>query len=420
MLRWTSNCGGRVVGVDLHSLRSAFRESYHSDPDIVVRAPGRVNLLGEHTDYNDGFVLPIAIDRAVTLAASRCSSHLASIVSIEYDESATFQITEVKPGSDEGWIAYPTPQRVGRGSPKATPSWAAYPASVAWSLREAGCTLCGMDAVMTSNVPIGAGLSSSAAVEVAFATTWEHLSGFTLRKPLLARLCQRAENEFVGVMCGIMDQTICAMGRAGHALLLDCRDQSIQHVPLPAGYAVIVADTRVERSLAASAYNERRAQCGEAVRLLQSRDPSIAALRDVTPAFLKQHAQDLPDEIGKRARHVVSENARVLESVEALKRGDVEQFGRGMIASHRSLRDDYEVTCRQLDLMVEAALRIEGVAGARMTGAGFGGCTVNLVREDAVERFLVEVPERYKSATGIDPVVYVCKAAEGASLVSDQ
>ena len=403
--------------VDLQAFQSTFRQSFRADPDIIVRAPGRVNLLGEHTDYNDGFVLPIAIDRAVWLAASRCDSHLASIESVEYDESATFRITEVKPGSEDGWIAYPTPRRLRRGSPNATPGWAGYPAGVAWSLREAGCALCGMDAVVTSDVPIGAGLSSSAAVEVAFATAWEHLGGFTLRKPLLARLCQRAENEFVGVMCGIMDQTICAMGRAGHALLLDCRDLSIQHVPLPPGYAVIAADTRVERSLAASAYNERRAQCGEAVRFLQSRDPSIAALRDVTPAFLKQHAQDLPGEIRKRARHVVNENARVLESVEALKRGDVEQFGRAMIASHHSLREDYEVSCRQLDVMVEAALRIEGVAGARMTGAGFGGCTVSLVREDAVERFLDEVPERYKSATGLEPAVYVCQAAAGASAI---
>ncbi len=406
--------------IDPITLRSAFRQFFHTDPEVVVRAPGRVNLIGEHTDYNDGFVLPIAIDRAVWIAASPCSSHLGTIASLDFGQSATFRITEVQPGSRAGWIGYPTPHATGAGPAASAPGWAAYPAGVAWSLREAGCALSGIDAVFTSDVPIGAGLSSSAAVEVAFATTWQRLAGFSLRKSDLARLCQRAENEFVGVKCGIMDQTISAMGRAGHALLLDCRDLSTQHVPLPAGYAVVVGDTRVERLLAGSAYNERWAQCEAAVRVLGRRDPSIRALRDVTPEFLSRYADDLPEVVRKRARHVVSENARVLESVEALKRGDVERFGQAMIASHASLRDDYEVSCRQLDVMVEAMLRVEGVVGARMTGAGFGGCAVSLVRQGAVERFLSEVPAAYTAATGIEPAIYVCHAVDGASVNSEQ
>lgn len=387
-------------------LAQSFEERYGAgEKPRVFRAPGRVNLIGEHTDYNDGFVLPIAIDREVMVAASACSSHLASIGSIDYDQSATFRITGLKPGSDGGWLTPPAP------------GWAAYPAGVAWSLCDAGFEPSGIDAVFTSNVPIGSGLSSSAAVEVAFAIAWEHLSGFVLRRPDMARVCQRAENEYVGVKCGIMDQMISAMGKAGHALLIDCRDLSSQHVPLPDNCSVIVGDTKVERSLASSAYNERRAQCEEAVRIFQKHDGAIRALRDVTPEFISQHEDELPDVVRKRARHVVSENARTLLSVEALKRGDLATFGRAMIASHASLRDDYEVSCRELDAMVEAALRVEGVIGARMTGGGFGGCAVSLVRNDAVERYLNEVPAAYKKAAGIEPAVYVCQAADGASVV---
>jgi galactokinase len=409
-------------------LLSTFRQSFHSEPEIVVRTPGRVNLIGEHTDYNDGFVLPIAIDREVTIAASACASHLATITSIDFDQAAAFRITELLPRSELGWVAYPTSQS---DDPSALPSvagqapstsmdifgWAVYPAGVAWSLRDAGLELSGLDAVFTSNVPIGAGLSSSAAVEVGFATAWERLSGLTLRRTDMARLCQRAENEYVGVKCGIMDQMISAMGKAGHALLIDCRDLSRRHVPLPDGYSVVVGDTKVERSLASSAYNERRGQCEEAVRILRAHDTSIRALRDVTPDFLEKHADELPEVVRRRARHVVGENARTLESVNALKRGDLLAFGQAMIASQASLRDDYEVSCHELDEMVEAALRVEGVIGARMTGGGFGGCTVSLVRNDAVERYLNEVPKAYRQATGIEPAVYVCTAADGATIV---
>jgi len=405
----------------INALLTAFHQSFHSDPAILVRAPGRVNLIGEHTDYNDGFVLPIAIDREVTIAASKCDSRLASIVSLDFDQATTFRITELKPGSRSGWIAYPTLAKAAQREPSqgftTVPGWAAYPAGVAWALCDAGFELSGVDAVFTADIPIGSGLSSSAAVEVAFATAWACLGGFSLPPPDMARLCQRAENEYVGVKCGIMDQMISAMGKAGHALLIDCRDLSSQHVPLPDGCSIIVGDTKVERALASSAYNERRAQCEAAVRLLQKYDPSIRALRDVTPEFLVRHADELPDVIWKRARHVVGENARTTQSVEALQRGDLAALGQAMIASHASLRDDYEVSCPQLDAMVEAALKVEGVIGARMTGGGFGGCTVSLVRHAAVERCLNEVPVAYKKATGIEPAVYVCQAADGASLI---
>lgn len=402
----------------MDALLSTFHQSFYNEPQVIVRAPGRVNLIGGHVDYNDGFVLPIAIDREVRIAASACNSPLASISAIDFDQAATFRITELKPNSVSGWIAYPTSRTADGTQTSSDAGWAAYPAGVAWSLQEAGCELNGIDAVIASNVPIGAGLSSSAAVEVAFAKAWEHTSGFTLRRPELARLCQRAENEYVGVQCGIMDQMISAMGRSGHAMLLDCRDLSTQHIPLPKNYTIIIADTKVKRALASSAYNERRQQCDEAVRILRKRDPSIRALRDVTPEFLAQYNDDLPKTIRMRAQHVVDENVRVLEAVEALQRDDVKRFGQMMIASHASLRDNYEVSCHELDAMVDAALEIDGLVGARLTGAGFGGCIVCVVRNDAVERFVNDVPAAYRRATGIDAEIVMCRAADGASTLN--
>lgn len=403
----------------MNALLSSFQQSFHSEPQVIVRAPGRVNLIGEHVDYNDGLVLPVAIDREVRIAASVCSSQLASITSIDFDQAATFRISELAPNSSDGWIAFPTPRAPDMAGADA-PDWAAYPAGVAWSLRDAGYALNGIDAVFTSMVPIGAGLSSSAAVEVAFAKTWQHLGDLDLAPAKLATLCQRAENEYVGVQCGIMDQMISALGRAGHALLLDCRDLSSQHVPLPEGYAIVICNTRVERSLAASAYNERRAQCEEAVRILSRYDASIHALRDVTPEFLMQHADDLSNVVLKRAQHVVGEIARVRYAVQALQDGRIDRLGQAMRASHESLRDLYEVSSPELDAMVDAAhdLDVMQVVGARLTGAGFGGCAVSIVREDAVERFLNEVPARYTDATGIEPEIYVCAAADGASVIS--
>jgi galactokinase len=381
---------------------SAFRNSFHSDPEIIVRAPGRVNLIGEHTDYNDGFVLPVAIDRYVYLAASKCVSPLATIRSIDFSDSATFRITEIEPKSDRGWIT----DRV---------QWANYPAGVAWALRENGSKFTGIDAVFTSNVPIGAGLSSSAAVDVAFATAWQKLYGLKIDGATLAKLCQRGDNEYVGIGCGIMDQFISAMGCAGHALLIDCRSLQTENVPIPPNVAIVVADTKVARALVSSAYNERRAECEEAASILKRSDDSISALRDVTPELLLARQADLPPLIFRRARHVVGENRRVLLAVDALKRGDLIELGRLMTESHVSLRDDYEVSCKELDAMVECAWLIEGVIGSRMTGAGFGGCTVSLVEIDRADRFVEQLQADYKQKTGIEPVIYVCQASNGAT-----
>jgi galactokinase len=278
--------------------------------------------------------------------------------------------------------------------------------------------------VVEGEVPSGAGLSSSAAVEVATATALKALFGLDLDPVRLALLSQRAENEFVGVACGIMDQFISALGRRDHALFLDCRSLETRHVPLRVpggagpGHQIVVADTAVKRGLVDSEYNQRRAECEEAVQRLAAVLPGVRALRDVSPEDFARHEALLQDVVRRRARHVITENARVLASVEALSAGDLPRFGRLMHESHVSLRDDYQVTVPQLDVLVEAALAVPGVLGSRMTGAGFGGCTVSLVRDDALERFEREVPQAYRQRTGLEPRVYVCRAVDGASAVT--
>ena len=260
---------------------SEFKQRFSATPQIVARSPGRVNLIGEHTDYNDGFVLPVAIDRAAWIAASKCASDLATIRSIDLEQTARFGITEIDPQSGRGWST----ERTG---------WALYPAGVAWSLRENGSNIKGIDAVFTSTVPMAAGLSSSAAVEVGFATVWNKLYGLDIEAAPLAKLCQRAENDFVGVACGIMDQMISFRGRKDHALLIDCRSLHMEDVPLPENVAIVVADTKVKRSLVSSAYNERRRQCEQAVSILNRTDSAVLSLRDVPKELLLARQIDLP------------------------------------------------------------------------------------------------------------------------------
>jgi galactokinase len=362
-----------------------------------------VNLLGEHVDYNDGWVLPAAIDRATYIAVGECSSALVTLVAADLGEGTTFRAAELETKRDAG------------GQPLA--AWARYPAGTAWALLRGGLAVKGMDAVFTSDVPRGAGLSSSAALEVAFATAWQKLGSWSLAPMELARTCQRAENEYVGVNCGIMDQFASACGRAGHALLLDCRSLEWEPVPLPAGVAIVIADTMVRRELGASEYNIRRAQCEEAVRVLSENLPGIKALRDVSVEDFNRYAPRLSSSVQKRARHVVEECARTRRAVGLLRAGEAAQFGALMNACHTSLRDLYEVSIPALNVMAETAQHIEGCYGARLTGAGFGGCTVNLVAAPAADDFKRELGARYEKATGLKPEIYVCQAAEGARIV---
>ena len=377
------------------TLNAAFREAFGREPALFVQAPGRVNLLGEHTDYNDGFVLPIAIGRAMRLALAPSGSARVRLFSLDFDQRSEFDL-----------------DRPIQRDPAAF--WSDYVRGVAVMLLDAGESLAGYDAVLSGDVPIGAGLSSSAALEVAAARSFQAVNRLTLSGVELARVCQRAENEFVGVNCGIMDQFVSLLGQRDHALLIDCRSLDYRLVPLPPDVRVVVLDSGVRRDLATSAYNERRAQCEEGVRLLQQRLPRVQALRDVTPADLERYAATLPPVVRRRCRHVVLENQRVLDGVAALERGDVSAFGAAMNASHVSLRDDYQVSCPELDALVEAAGARPGCLGTRMTGAGFGGCTVNLVRAEAVGAFVPAVQAAYQAQTGRVPSALVCRAEDGA------
>jgi len=386
----------------LDSILSHFRESFGGEPDFVVRSPGRVNLLGEHVDYNDGWVLPVAIDRAVYLAVRQCDSPLVSLNAPDMNDGATFRLTETAQKKNVN------------GHP--LPDWARYPAGVAHVLREAGLAVTGMDAVFASDVPVGAGLSSSAAVELAFAVAWRELGGWQKSGMELAQLCQRAENQYVGVNCGIMDQFACANGQADRALILDCRTLDWQSVPLPPGVAIVIADTTKRRELGKSEYNNRRAACEEAVRALAAVLPNVRALRDVSEADFERHADLLDPVTAKRARHVVEECERTVKAAESLRRGDVAAFGVAMNESHRTLRDLYEVSCAELDTMVSAAQSLDGCYGARLTGAGFGGCAVALADSAVADSFKRDLAKRYEAAAGLKPEIYVCKASEGAEV----
>lgn len=364
-----------------------------AQPVRLFRAPGRVNLIGEHTDYNDGFVLPVAIDRDTLLTASVRTDRKVHLHAMDLGESVVFDLDNMEASRPEGWGLYPY--------------------GVAAILMGEGVALRGVQGVVQGTVPIGAGLSSSAALEVAVATMLLALAETEIAGPALARLCQRAENEYAGVNCGIMDQFISCLARPRSALFLDCRSLQYETIPFEAPeYALVIANTNRPRGLVASAYNERRQECEEGSRLL-----GMAALRDVTPVAFEASRGRLPATIARRCQHVVYEDDRVLRSVEALKTQDFLTLGRLMNASHDSLRDLYEVSCTELDSLVEIARQCPGVVGSRMTGAGFGGCTVSLVRADAVKRLEATIREEYPKVTPYQPDVYVCQPSGGAGEV---
>jgi galactokinase len=383
-------------------LQSEFSHHFNKPPDFQIRAPGRVNLLGEHVDYNDGFVLPAAIDRAVHLAFSPVESRSITLVALDLNERIQFDLENLEEKRDV--------------SSKPLPTWALYPAGVAWALQKAGYSVPGMQAVFSSNIPIGAGLSSSAAVEVGFALAWQTLDGCQVDRRKLAQLCQKAENQYVGVACGLMDQFTSANGVKGHALYLDMRSLEYQPAPLPEGTTVVIADSGVRRSLTTSAYNERRAACEQAVALLQEYMPQIHSLRDVSPTEFAAYSAYLPPVIRKRAEHVVKEIARVESAYSALLRQDKRAFGALMYAGHASLRDLYEVSLPELDILVDLTRDLPGCLGARLTGAGFGGCTVNLVENENVMEFIQGLKEKYLATSGKQTQVYCCEAVDGVSL----
>jgi galactokinase len=373
-------------------LDSRFRQTYGTRPRIF-RAPGRVNLIGEHTDYNEGFVMPAAIGFDTWIAASPRPDRTLHALSDEFSETVDLPLDN---------LAGP-PQK----------SWSDFVRGVAAVLQSSGYALSGANLTIHGEVPMGAGLSSSASLEVATALALLGSSNSKVPPLDLVKLCQRAEHEYVGTRCGIMDQFIAVFGQSGHALMIDCRSLQYEALKIPQEVRLVICNSMVKHVLASGEYNRRRSDCEAGVKLLRKSLPHITALRDVTLADLEEHRNELPEVIYRRCRHVISENQRVLDSAAALRSDDLHRFGRLMNESHRSLRDDYEVSCRELDLLVEVVSDVDGVYGSRMTGGGFGGCTITVARAEAVQQLQDMVATKYKQETGITPSIYICSAAHG-------
>jgi galactokinase len=384
-----------------HALGQRFVQLFGESPRIY-QAPGRVNLIGEHTDYNDGFVMPAAIGLYTRASVAPRRDRKLVIHAENYSERVEFDLDHL-PATRSG-------------------HWSDYVIGVVKMLVRSGERLGGANLLVDGNVPQGAGVSSSASIEVAVGYALLDLADQATDRPELDRtklalLCQQAENEFVGARCGIMDQFVASHGERGKALLLDCRSLEYRQLPLPDDVALAMCNTMVKHSIAKGEYNQRRAECEAGVRLLSKYLPNAQALRDVTQEDLEAYGHELPDIVRRRCRHVIGENARVLQAAAALEQGDLQAFGNLMLESHRSLRDDFEVSCPELDLMVELAEQVEGVYGTRMTGGGFGGCTVALVQAGCVEAFKRTVQEGYERSMRCEPEIYVCSAADGVGQI---
>jgi len=369
-----------------------FRAQFGQDPAWIARAPGRVNLIGEHTDYNDGFVFPAAIDRFTWIAASPTDG-LSQLLSANLGLAAPLDVTDSTPG--------------------AVTDWGQYAAGMAWAFREAGYSVGNLRAAVVSNVPMGSGVSSSAALEMALGAYWQGATPLDVDLVSLAKIGQRCENGYIGLRTGIMDQLASANGQAGAAMFIDTRSLEIAYAPVPEGLSMVILDTLKPRALTASAYNERRSQCEAAAALL-----GVASLRDATLTGLEAAADQLDPTAFRRARHVITENQRCLDFRLALENSDLDQIGALMAGSHDSLRDDYEVSCFELDAMVEGALASPGVVGVRMTGAGFGGCCIALVDSSQVNAFNQHCLATYERKTGLAGMAETCVAADGASAES--
>ena len=379
--------------MDNELLKTQFRELFGTEPRFF-RAPGRVNLIGEHTDYNDGFVLPFAIDRETRVAAAPRSDRRIRAFTANLGVSAECDLDLPYTGQDGSWFRYVE--------------------GVARILDADHFAVRGADLLISSNVPTGAGLSSSAALEIAVGFALSSLSGGEITRTALAKTGQRTEHEFIGAQIGIMDQFVSANAVADHALFLDCRSLDFENVPFDTKeFAVVICDSRIRHELAESGYNDRRRECAEAVRHLQTVYPAVQSLRDVSREMLDALKDEMPDVNFRRARHVISENERVERAVSLLKTFDLKGFGVLMNESHASMRDDYEITCPEIDYLAELAQTFDGVAGSRMTGGGFGGSTVNLVRREILNDFCSQLTSSYKNETGIEPTILITNACAG-------
>lgn len=368
------------------------QKRFKGEPRWLLRAPGRVNLIGEHTDYNDGFVLPMAIDRWVWMASAPGDGRHVVCESLDMEEVVEFDLAALE---------------------RETGGWGEYLNGVAWALQEEGLGLKGWQGVLKSNIPIGAGLSSSAALEMAAARAFALTADLPWNPREMAGLCQRAEREWVGVNCGIMDQMICALGEEDHGLLLDCRTLETQQIPLPRPCSVLILDTNTRRGLHTSAYNERRQQCEQAAHFF-----GVQALRDVSLERFNAEASQLEDTVRSRARHVIMENERTLQAAQAMQAGDPQRLGTLMDESHESLRADFEVSSPALDTIVDLARREQGCYGARLTGAGFAGCAIALVEATKADQIAKSVSAAYHDRTGLEASAYRCRAVRGVEVIS--
>lgn len=388
--------------IDAKNLGREFTSAFGRAPGdtLFFRAPGRVNLIGEHVDYSDGLVLPLAIDRACYVAARRRTDGRLRMHSVEFSETTETTLNGTRPQKSH---------------------WTAYPRGVAWVLTQAGERLSGADLLISSEVPLGAGLSSSAALEVSTAFALLTIHGRRMELTRLAKLCQRAENEYVGMQCGIMDQTVACFGQTGRAILIDCRTLETTAVPLDSSRVrIVVANTMAKHALVSSEYNRRREECAEAVRLIRKTRHNVRTLRDVSWDEIEKESADWPDKIRRRARHVTTEIARVRDAVAALYRADYAKVGELMAASHESLDKDFAVSCEELNLMAGLAQQIPGCFGARMTGGGFGGCTVNLVEAKSAVSFADDLQKAYKKETGVRAEIYITEPSDGAGQLKDK
>ena len=387
---------------DLNKLWKIFTEKF-TDTGLTkgaFSAPGRVNLIGEHTDYNEGFVLPMAIGKKIIMLGQLRNDRLVQVFDLNYKAENEFSLDNLSPSKKD--------------------IWANYLMGVVDEIQKAGYPLQGANLIFTSNIPQRVGLSSSAALEVVTALTMAKLNLLEIKPVEMAHLCRRAENNFVGVACGIMDQYVSCLGQKNYALLIDCRSNDYELIPFKNhNYQIVICNSKIQRGLVNSEYNKRREECKIATEFFKHKlDRDIRALRDITIDEYKKYQAQLPEVIARRAKHVISENYRVQAGVQALRMGNYSTFGQLMIESHQSLKDDYEVSCAELDLLVDLALKQEEVLGARMTGAGFGGCTVNLLRREYIDAFEKTIKQGYKKITGIYPDIYVTPPVGGAKYLA--
>ena len=379
--------------MELTDLTGLFEKQFNRSPQVFAEAPGRVNLLGEHTDYNDGFVFPAAIDRSMKVLAAPRNDDTIRVYSADFNRNSSFSLSSIEKSSTE--------------------TWSNYLRGVADQLIKNGFTIGGGDFLISGDVPVGAGLSSSAAYEVAAGAAFREMYELTIDNVQLALLAQAAERQFVGVQCGIMDQFVSANARVSTALFLDCRDLTYQNIPLDTNVSIIVCDSAVQRALNNSAYNDRRRECEEAAEILKGKFPGARALRDIPLEGVEGNRAQLGETLYKRAHHVVSENERVLKGIGLLQDGNMAAFGNLLFESHSSLKNSFEVSCPELDLLVELASGCSGLLGSRMTGAGFGGCTVSLVEAGHADNFKKSIKPEYDKHTGKNSKVYACMPSGG-------